>query len=190
MTGFSMLSILLYQFNFESRFENWKFLSPSCLVDTTAVQILKPTLSPWEYYCSHKSQHCLFYQITCSLGKPFRFLSFDGPFKGAAADVSIFRSTLLPKLRENERVMCDKGYYQENRCWCPPTGRLQQLSTQNKAERRKVTRIRHLNERLIGRLTTWGCFKKKWRYSWEFQADCAHVVAKLTQLEVYAFPLM
>jgi ADP-ribose pyrophosphatase YjhB (NUDIX family) len=110
----------------------------------------------------HKNDTGLVYQVCCSLGKPFRFLSFDGPYKGAAADVSIFRSTILPKLRDRERVMCDRGYHQEARCWCPPTGNVNEMSVEEKKRRREVTRIRNLNERIIGRLKFWGCMRKRW----------------------------
>jgi hypothetical protein len=85
--------------------------------------------------------------------------------------------------------MTDKGYYQEEKCWCPPTGKMGNLTVEEKIKRRKVTSIRQLNERLIGRLTFWGCFKKKWRYDWSLHELCAKVAAKLTQLEVYTFPL-
>jgi hypothetical protein len=129
------------------------------------------------------------YQVVCSLGKPFRILSFEGPFKGSAADVSIIRETIIPLLRENEKVMCDKGYYQEEKCWCPPTGAMNQLSAEEKLKRRKVTRIRQINERLNNRITFWGCFKKRWQCNWKLQRMCAHVAAKLTQLELYVHPL-
>jgi len=75
--------------------------------------------------------------------------------KGAAADVSILRSTIIPLLEHDEKIMCDKGYWQEEQCWCPPTERMIELAEIEKAQRREVTRIRHLNERLIGRLTSW-----------------------------------
>jgi hypothetical protein len=185
----SMILCCLPKFNFFDRFKNWRYIQPSCLVDSTFVMIQKPYLSPWEYYSKEKKCHGLFYQVTCSLGKPFRFLSFDGPFKGAAADVSIARSTIIPLLKEKEKVMCDKGYWQDNKCWCPPLGDIDKMATEDKIKRRKVTRIRHLNERLIGRLVSWGCFKKKWRYSWSLHEMCAHAAARLTQLQVYAFPL-
>jgi len=157
-------------------------------VDTTFVEIQTPHLSPWEYYNQHHNAHGFLYQVVCSLGKPFRFLSFDGPYKGSA-DVSIVRSTIIPKLREGERIMCDRGYHQEPLCWCPPTGPIANLSVDELRRRREVTRIRHLNERLIGRLKFWGCLAKKWNYSWSLQRLCARVAAKLTQLEVHANPL-
>jgi hypothetical protein len=121
--------------------------------------------------------------------KPYRILSFDGPFKGSASDVSIIRTTIIPQLREGEKVMCDKGYYQEEKCWCPPLGSMQRLSVEDKIRRRKVTRIRQINERVIGRLTQWGCFKKTWSSSWRLHELSAHVAAKLTQLELYVYPL-
>jgi hypothetical protein len=85
--------------------------------------------------------------------------------------------------------MTDKGYWQEPRCWCPPTGNMNQLKPEEKKQRREVTTIRHLNERLIGRLTSWGCFKKRWSQNWYLQELCSHVAAKLTQLEVHFSPL-
>jgi hypothetical protein len=158
-------------------------------VDTTFVRIAKPTLSSWEYYNTHKHDFVLIYQVVCSLGKPFRILSFDGPFKGSAADVSIIRDTVVPSLKSREKVMCDKGYWQEERCWCPPTGAMKKLSVEDKIKRRKVTRIRQLIERLIGRIKTWGCFKKRWRSGYSFHKLCATVAAKLTQLQLRVQPL-
>lgn len=116
-------------------------------------------------------------------------MSIDGPYKGSAADVTIARTTVIPQLKENEKIMTDKGYYQEKKCWTPPLGPISQMTSEQKRERRKVTRIRHLNERLIGRLTFWGIFKRRWDSSFKFHSMCANVAARLTQLEVHAFPL-
>jgi hypothetical protein len=87
-----------------------------------------------------------------SLGKPFRILSFDGPFKGSAADVSIVRSTLTPLLEEKELIMCDKGYIFEAKCWSPPSVKIATFSVEEKEKRREVTKVSYLNERLIGRI--------------------------------------
>lgn len=163
-------------------------MRPSCLCDTTFIPVNRPYSSPWEYYNVAKKSHGFLYQVVCSLGKPFRILHFDGPFKGSAADVSIFRSTIVPMLKEGEKVMTDRGYYQETLfCWSPPTGKF--LSQEQMIERRKVTAIRHLNERVISRLKDWGVLRKKWRKSWQFQEECVHVVSRLTQLELHAYPL-
>lgn len=181
--------LLIHQFDFSSRFQNWKHLSPSCLVDTTFVRIRQPSVYQWEYYNSNKKDYTLQYQVVCSLGHPFRIISFDGPYKGAAADVSVFRATILPQLKEKERVMTDKGYHQEKRCWHPPTGKFASLTASLRIMRRKVTRIRHLNERIIGRIKQWHIFTKRWNYSFEFHELCANVAARITNLEVSAFVL-
>ncbi len=124
-----------------------------------------------------------------SLGKPFRILSFEGPFKGTAADVTIFRETIKPLLLPGELVMTDKGYWQDERCWTPPTGTYSEFSTEKKILRRKVTIIRHLNERGIGRLKFWGVMSRRWSGSFSQHKQIATIVSKLTQLELYCFPL-
>jgi hypothetical protein len=159
-------------------------------VDTTFARIRQPYLNPWEYYNAHKKDYCLVYQVVASLGKPFRIISFEGPFKGSASDVSIFRDTIIPQLEPDEKVMTDRGYYQETeRCWFPPVGPIQSLSREQKIKRREVTRIRQLNERVIGRLKFWGFFNRRWNYGFDFHELCAHVVARLTNLELMLFPL-
>jgi hypothetical protein len=90
----------------------------------------------------------------------------------------------MPQLKYEERVMCDKGYWQEKKCWCPPCGPMKTMSVEDKIERRNITRTRQINERVIGRITTWGCFKRKWRSSWRLHKLCAQVAARLTQLEL------
>ena|SRR6185312_4637445 len=149
----------------------------------------KPSLSPWEYYNKDKKGYGLVYQLVVSLGKPFRILSFNGPFKGAAADVSILRSTVYKSMREDEMVMCDKSYRFEAKCWCPPEGEIDSLSNEEKYKRREVTRIRHIVERVIGRLKMWGIFSKKWNKGWRLHKLCANAAARLSQLELHAFPL-
>ena len=92
-------------------------------------------------------------------------------------------------LREDEKIIGDKGYRQEEKCWCPPAGKINELSVEEKIERRKVTRIRQITERMIGRITSWGVFKRKWNKNFFFHKLCAHVAARFTQLEVHAYPL-
>jgi hypothetical protein len=140
-------------------------LSPSSVADSTFCRIKRPYLRQWEYYNKDKHAHGLVYQVVCSLGKPFRIISFTGPFKGSAADVTIIRSTIIPKLLPEERILCDKGYWQEEKCWCPPTGKMNTLSQEQKLERRNITNMRQIIERVIGRLKNWGCLNKIWTFS-------------------------
>jgi len=118
----------LPHFRFDTRFERWPHLRPSCLVDTTFVETTRPFMSPYFYFNSHKNKYGLLYQVTCSFGKPFRILHFAGPFKGGVSDVGIIRSTLIPLLRGGEMIMCDKGYLSEPRCWTAPRGKFQSLT--------------------------------------------------------------
>lgn len=92
-------------------------------------------------------------------------------------------------MRPREKAMADKGYYRSPHCWCPPVGKMKNLTDAQKLARRKVTRIRQVNERLNGRIHGWGCMNKQWRYGPEKHKLCAHAAARLTQLEVHAFPL-
>jgi hypothetical protein len=85
--------------------------------------------------------------------------------------------------------MADKGYVKEEKCWTPPMGSMNQLSDDDKLKRRKVTRIRHLNERAIGRLVTWGIFKKRWHFDPDYHRLCATTAAAFTQLELLYSPL-
>ena len=124
-----------------------------------------------------------------SLGEPFRILSFEGPFKGSAADVTIFRETIKPLLLPGEMVMTDKGYWQDDRCWTPPVGNYAEFSEEMRVQRRRVTIIRHLNERGIGRLKFWGVMSRRWAGLFSDHQRAANVVAKLTQLELYTNPL-
>jgi hypothetical protein len=183
-------AILPTQFDFSMRFKNWPFLQPSCLIDTTFIWTSKPYLSPWEYYNKDKHKYGIIYIVVCSLGKPFRFLAAYGPFKGAAADVSTFRMTLLPLLRHGEKLMGDRGYWQDlEHIWSPPTGDINTLTVEEKQQRREVTRIRHTVERLLGRLKQWNVLVRKWHLGFRFHQDCFDVCAKLTDLSVHYQPL-
>jgi hypothetical protein len=162
---------------------------PSCLVDTKFVRTAEPHLSPWECYNVNKKAYGILYQVTVSLGKPYRILRFEGPFKGAASDVSIIIETLIPSLLSGEKVMCDKGYLNEDRCLTPPKGKFPTLDHEGRHLFIDITRVRQLNERVIGRLCLWGCFSKKWSLSFELHQLCANAAAKLTQLELYLYPL-
>ena len=165
-------------------------MSPSFLVDTTFVPIQQPHLEPWEYYNKNKNSFGLLYEVCVSLGRPFRLLSFRGPFKGAASDVTIFRDSIMKKMRYGEKAMADKAYRQEKEyVWCPPEGKMSGLNDEQKAARRRVTVTRHLVERAIGRIKSWGFMNRKWKGKIFQHKLASHVIARLTQLDLYAHPL-
>jgi hypothetical protein len=164
-------------------------LDPSCLVDSKFVRTRPPHLNPWHYYSVHKASYGVLYQVVVSLGKPYRILSLDGPFKGSCADVTIYRTTIKPQLKIEEKVMADKGYLVDSTCITPPQGTYSSLDAIGKSLFIAVTKIRQLNERAIGRLNLWGCFSKKWNQSIKKLSRCALACGKLTQLELYIYPL-
>ncbi len=129
------------------------------------------------------------YQVTVSLGKPYRILEFSGPYKGSCSDVSIVRNSVIPMLEENEKIMCDKGYLNESRCITPVKGKFATLSREEKGFSLEVAQVRQLNERVIGRVMQWGLMTKKWTLGFDFHELCARCVAKLTQLQLYTSPL-
>ncbi len=159
------------------------------MVDTTFVPIRKPYLRPYYYYSPNKKEYGLLYQVTVSIGKPYRIVDFSGPYKGSGADVTIMRESLLPSLEENEKVLCDKAYLREIACITPPQGKYQTLSREGKGKFIEVTKVRQLNERVIGRIKQWGVMVKKWQLDFDFHELCARCAAKLTQLQLYITPL-
>jgi len=179
----------LPDFDFESRFKNWPHLRPSCLVDSTFVPIRRPYLQPYYYYNVAHKGHGFLYQVTASLGQPYRILHFAGPYRGSCSDGSIIRTTVIPLLREGEKVMCDKGYLNESRCMTPPEGKFGALSHEQRSQYIEVARVRQLNERVIGRIMEWGIMVKKWNLTSRLHELCARCVAKLAQLQLYTNPL-
>lgn len=141
------------------------------------------------YYCLRKNAYGILYQVTVSLGRPYRILDFSGPFKGSCSDSSIIKATIIPQISEEEKIMCDKAYRFVPNCWTASAGKFSSLSSDERREYITIAKIRQLNERVIGRLAQWGVMKKKWPLSFDLHRLCARAVAKLTQLELFIYPL-
>jgi hypothetical protein len=62
------------------------------------------------------------YQVTVSLGRPYRILDFSGPFKGSCSDSSIIKATIIPQISDEEKIMCDKAYRFVPNCWTASAG--------------------------------------------------------------------
>jgi hypothetical protein len=150
---------------------------------------VKPYLRPYFYFNMRHGSYGLLYQVTCSLGTPYRILEFSGPYKGSCADVTIFRKSIICRLRDGERVLCDKAYAAESKCMTSPRGKYGSLSPIGRSQFIAVSRIRQINERVIGRCKQWGLLKKQWSLSFDLHERCALCIAKLTQLQLYSNPL-
>ena len=141
------------------------------------------------YYNVNHAAYGLLYQVTCSLGKPYRILEFSGPYKGSCADVTIFRRTILHRLNHSERVLCDKAYRFEKKCLTSPVGKFRALSSSGRRQFIAISKIRQINERVIERIKEWGVMKKKWNLTFDLHERCAKCVAKLTQVQLLTNPL-
>ena len=158
------------------------------MVDSTFVRVRRPYLNEWEYYSNYKKDFGFHYQVCCSMDRPYRLLDFQGPYKGSASDVSIVRETLVPRLRSTKYLLCDKGY-KERTCWCPATGRFKNLTPEQQVEYTRITSVRQVNERIIGRIKAWGCTRRRSSQNWKIIDMCVKCVVRLTQLELMNFPL-
>src|ERR1044072_2977906 len=87
-------------------------MDPSHVVDVTLTQITQPYFCSWEYWSSEYHCYGLKYEIVCSLGRP-SVIALFGPFKAAAADVTIYRSTIKSMLQNGEKSLGDAAYYHE-----------------------------------------------------------------------------
>jgi hypothetical protein len=85
---------------------------------------------------------------------------------------------------ERERVLCDKAYAAESKCMTSPRGKYGSLSPIGRSQFIAVSRIRQINERVIGRCKQWGLLKKQWSLSFDLHERCALYIAKLTQLQL------
>jgi hypothetical protein len=72
-------------------------------VDITITKITQPDLSPWEYWNNEYHCYALHYQICASVGTG-EIIYLAGPFKGAAADITIARQTIFLFLQSGEKI--------------------------------------------------------------------------------------
>jgi len=178
----SKFFVLNQEITFDERWVNWDALSPSHVVDVTFIPITQPYLCSWEYWNSEYHKFGFKYQITCSLGGP-KICSVHGPFKGSAADVSIYRQTIVPMLKVGEKGLGDSGYRHESNDHVIAAGSLDGIMVS------KAYRVRQNIERLIERMKNWGCLTVTWKYSWRLHKRCIEVIAQLANFILEFQPL-
>jgi hypothetical protein len=106
----------------------------------------------------------------------------NGPFPGTTHDITIFRSSLLSYLDENERVEADDGYVGESPRYvkCPK-------SFTNPMEFRKMQQlVRSRQETVNARFKDWGCLGQRFRHDISKHSNCFRSVAVITQLSIDA----
>jgi DDE superfamily endonuclease len=105
-----------------------------------------------------------------------------GPFPGTFHDITIFRTSLLSHLDENERVEADDGYVGESPKYvkCPN-------SFTNPIETTKMQQyVRSRQETVNARFKDWGCLAQRFRHGLAKHSNCFISVAVITQLSIEA----
>jgi hypothetical protein len=182
------LSFLSFQFNFDDRWEQWEYLQPSSIVDTTNTPIDQPELEQWQFWVHYERCYCVKYEILCSFGVP-RIIGLTGPWKGAASDKGITLQTYAPVLKQGEKLMGDKSYRGDDVFMVPYSGHRYNLESYQLAWNADVYSARQRVERLIKRLKQWKCTETRWRLSLEFHSQCVRAAGKLTNLSLIFEPL-
>jgi hypothetical protein len=163
-----------------SRFDNWNYLSPSCIIDTSKFQITRPHLCPWQYKIG-ANVYAIKYEIVCSLGVP-EIIWVSGPWKGCASDPTIAKcSGILAALQFDEMILSDKIYRGDSLNFIHPiSGKV--LSYECKLYNYLIYSARQSIERVISRLKIFGIFSLIWRYSIDFHCIIFLTCCKLVNL--------
>jgi DDE superfamily endonuclease len=160
------------------------------ILDTTvSSKIEAPSLNSWEYFSKEKNGFFLKYEIGCSLGVP-RICWFNGPHKPVVDSTIAKSSHLLSFLLPTERLLADKIYKGDRGNFiCPLTGKKWTLPKEDQTRNYMIYSARQSVERLIKRVKQFGFFHVVWKYSHVLHAQCAKIIAKLTNLFLIFKPL-
>lgn len=82
-----------FSINFDTRRNN-SSKNISKVVDVTRCRINQPKLQPWAFYSAKDKFFTVKYEVVCSYKKPYKIIWLNGPFKGAVADIRIYREHL------------------------------------------------------------------------------------------------
>jgi hypothetical protein len=154
-----------------------------CLVsvDGTHFHVKQPTVfEVAKQFFSYKfKKPALSYEVALCIQTGW-IVWINGPFPGTSHDITIFRSSLLSYLDENERVEADDGYVGESPRYvkCPK-------SFTNPLETRKMQQdVRSRQETINARLKDWGCLSQRFRHNLVKHSNCFRSVAVITQLSI------
>jgi hypothetical protein len=172
------------------------------IIDGTDLEILRPPLPPelenashaeqWEFYklwYSHKlNTTAIKYELGVHV-KTGKIVWFHGPFRGATADISIFRDSLMTKLVPREMVMADLGY----------CGTISILTAEKGSAYKEIRRtpedkifnsVRSKIERTIGRIKFFNICHTAFRNSLASHRSIFDVVCRLTNVNLIFEPLL
>ena len=101
---------------------------------------------------------------------------FIGPFRGAVADITIFRSYLKGNLMKGERTINDRGYRGDRKCVTP-------YDAVSKQHARAMSVLRCRLENVNGRLKEFKCLKETWRQALRHHHRAFRACLVLVQLK-------
>ena len=149
------------------------------MVDTTKCPIVAPKEEEWHYLVG-SSKFALKYEIGVSFGVSSRIVWVSGPWKGAAADPTILRTSgLLEALPKDEALLADKIYKGlRHRIIVPRPGKF--LNAEGRAYNFLVYSARQTVERAIRRIKNSELCRSTWRSSIALHKLCFMAQCKLT----------
>jgi hypothetical protein len=149
------------------------------------MEIAHPYLSPWEYW--NKEYHCyaLYYQV-CVLVGTGEIIHFAGPFKGAAADITIAQQTIIPLLWPGEKLWADEGYPDSQYFISPYKSK---VTLQQHKSNKAIYWVRQIVERSTLRMRQFAYVTHWWPYSWKLHQQCMIAQAKLVNFTLKKHPL-
>lgn len=156
-------------------------------MDVTRCKIIKPRLDPHHCFSAKDGFHALKYEIACSFLPPYHIIWFNGPYKGAVADITIYRHRLKYMMQEDEYMLADKGYIGASKLITPVR------SPETADELRlnsKVCRVRQHIERINKRIKDWRLAASCWRsFNYGSHQLCMSVICKLVNEMLVEEPL-
>jgi DDE superfamily endonuclease len=154
-----------------------------CLVSVDGTHFLVKQPTDFEVakkFYSHKfNKTALCYEIAVCI-QTGHIVWVHGPFPAAVPDISIFRSSLLSHLGNNERVEADDGYIGES----PQHVKCPKSFTNPKENTKMQQLVRSRQETVNARFKDWGCLKQNFRHNLLKHSSCFISVAVITQLSI------
>jgi len=160
------------------------------VVDATECHISRPTISWVQRAChsGYKKKTTLKYEVTVSAktGKP---VYWNGPFPGPTADITIFRSGLKEEMREVTTGLADGTYQGEMWFLEVPPRPYKNLTPQQRAYHRRLSKRRIIVENFIGRLKSFKALVSCWRHDISLHKIIFKVVLNCVAIDLCFRPL-
>lgn len=131
------------------------------------------------------------YEVVISIGVP-KIIWVEGPFKGAAADITIAKQSGVRRLLrlQEEAALADKGYRNDVISFVVPLqGHKKELKGDDAAYNYLVYMARQSVERVLKRLKIFHILKSIWKYSLTFHHYVVIACCKLTNFSLVFDPL-